>query len=607
MQLDESGPDCGYPEFNNDPVPRKIQSIYENRLRQFTSGGQYNSLMLPQFYDRGRTSDKEHVKLETYPVPDTRRPLFHDAMKEAEGNWKETSKGQRFGPSWSTHWFRIHVKIPSDWKGAEQLIFNWDPGNEGFVYLPDGTAVVGLSHQDRKEWILPLEWNDGEWHLFYIEMSCNVMTGNGSPPDPNRYFTLNKADLVWPNLEARALYVDFWILGDSAREFPGDSWQKHKARSVANRIMDAFDASKPDESIAKCRAIAKEYLGDKIDSPKVYNSDNESYVIAVGNCHIDTAWLWPYAETHRKVGRSWASQLDLIERYPEYRFLASQMQQFTWLAKDYPDIFERLKKAVKQGTFIPIGGSWVEHDTNMPNGESMIRQFLLGQRFMQHHFGFRTKTFWLPDTFGYSPQIPQFCRGVGIDRFLTQKLSWNNINKFPHNSFNWVALDGSQVLCHMPPDNTYTAAAHFGDVSRSLKQHKNLDVHQQGLLLFGHGDGGGGPTAEMIEKLRRCRGVSDNADGLLPRVHSGCSIDDFYDEMLKQTNNGRDLVTWVGELYLEFHRGTYTTQASIKRGNRFSEVLMHDLEYVATMASIGCKEYKYPAKQITELWEKICL
>ncbi|CAN6638477.1 alpha-mannosidase [Trichomonascus vanleenenianus] len=594
-----------YPVLNKDPVPKKTQPIYENRLRQFIgSGGQYGDLNLPHFYDYDRTDNKDNVKLEVYSVPGLARPKFKEVMEKAK--WKDARKGQSFGPTWSTHWFRIHIRVPWDWRRADQVIFNWDSGDEGFIFTEEGHAVVGLSGQERKEWIVPHDWQmDGKWHLFYIETSCNQMTGAGSPPDPNKYFRLNRADLVWPNLEARALYIDFWLLGDAAREFPGSSWQKHKARELGNRIMDTFDPENADETIKECRKIAAEFFGD-VNSASVYDNDNENHVYAIGNCHIDTAWLWPFAETHRKVARSWASQLDLIERYPEYVFVASQIQQFYWLKEDHPELFKRVQKAVKDGRFIPIGGSWVECDSNMPSGESLSRQFLLGQRFFEANFGSRTKTFWLPDTFGYAPQIPQFCRLVGIDRFLTQKLSWNSVNNFPNSSFNWVALDGSQVVCHMPPNNTYTASAHFGDVRRSLEQHKNLDLSQTGMLLYGHGDGGGGPTAEMIEKLRRCRGISDTS-GLLPRIKSGITVDEFYDIILKETNNGQDLVSWVGELYLEYHRGTYTTQAAIKRGNRFSEVLMHDVEYLATIASIYGKDYDYPTREIDECWQDICL
>lgn len=599
-----------YPLLNEHPVGKKVQSIYENRLRIFTATGEYEKINLPHFYDRHVISTSANVKLEVYSVPNVKRPLFKDAIPAAK--WRATEKGESFGPSWTTHWFKVNIKVPTEWKDAESVIFRWDCGNEGLIFTEDGEAVVGLSGEERREWDVPAAWRDGKWHQFYIETSCNGMFGNADPnnniqpPDENRWFELVSADLVWPNLEARALHMDFWIIGDAAREFPQNSWQKHKAREVANRIMDVFDPSNADESIKQGRKIAQEFLGTAVDSHKVYDSKLPAFVEGLGNCHIDTAWLWPYAETRRKIGRSWAAQLELLKKYPEYKFVASQAQQFKWLHEDYPDLFEKVKDAIKAGNFIPIGGSWVENDTNMPTGEAIVRQFLSGQRFFEHHFGKRSRTFWLPDTFGYSGQIPQLCRGAEMDRFLTQKLSWNNINNFPNTTFNWVALDGSQVICHMPPDDTYTALANFGDVSRSLLNHKNLDVTQSGMLLFGHGDGGGGPTDEMMEKLRRCRGLSDTV-GELPRIHLGNTVDDFYDAIEKKTDNGKNLVSWSGELYFEFHRGTYTSQSETKKGNRQSEIILHDLEFIATIASLKSKSYKYPKKEIDDLWEDVLL
>ena len=376
--------------------------------------------------------------------------------------------------------------------------------------------------------------------------------------------------------------------------------------------MDAFIAGKgTKETILECRKIATKYIGD-VDSAKLYDSGKEAIVTAIGHCHIDSCWLWPWAETKRKVARSWSNQCDLMDRYPEHRFACSQAQQYKWLEQNYPSIFDRVKEKVKKGTFHPIGGSWVEHDTNMPSGESLVRQFLYGQRYFESRFGQRCTTFWLPDTFGYSTQIPQICRISGMSRFFTQKLSWNNINNFPHTTFNWVALDGSQVLCHMPPSETYTAEAHFGDVKRSVSQHKSLDQDHTSLLVFGKGDGGGGPLFTQIEKIRRCRGISDQV-GLLPRVKMGDSVDDFFARLEKKAKEGTEFVTWYGELYFELHRGTYTTQANNKLYNRKSEVLLHDVEYLATLASIrdaltGEKStYKYPKKDIDDMWEGVLL
>ena len=545
------------------------------------------------------------------------RPTFDEATSH---EFSPASLGDSFGPSWSTHWFRVHLTIPSSLQSDEHLEFHWDANNEGLIWLEDGTPVHGLTGGgERVEWILPHEWRDGKEHVFYVEMACNGMFGNApggdsiQPPSPDKYFTLQTADIVSVNLEARALYIDFWIVGDAAREFPEDSWEEHEALQVCNSIMDVFiEGNGNQRSIAEGRKLAQKYIGSKVDSNKVYDSDYESIVFGIGHCHIDTCWLWPWAETKRKIARSWSNQCDLMDRYPEHRFCCSQAQQYKWLEQLYPSVYDRVKEKIKLGTFQPIGGSWVEHDTNMPSGESLTRQFLYGQRYFESRFGQRCKTFWLPDTFGYSTQLPQLCRLAGMTRFFTQKLSWNNINNFPHTTFNWVALDGSQVICHMAPDNTYTAEAHFGDVKRSLTQHKSLDQDATSLLVFGKGDGGGGPTWEHIEKLRRCRGMSDQV-GLLPRVKMGDSVDDFFARLEKKAENGTEFVTWYGELYFELHRGTYTTQANNKRNNRKAEILLHDIEHYATMATIqnsviGAKsKYRYPKKDLDDMWEAVLL
>ena len=368
--------------------------------------------------------------------------------------------------------------------------------------------------------------------------------------------------------------------------------------------MDAFIAGNGSHaSIVKGREIARTYIGD-VNSAKVYEGNKEHIIFGIGYCHIDVTWLWPLAETKRKVARSWASQCDLLDRYPEHRFTCSSALQYTWLEQLYPSLFKRVKANVKKGTFQPVGGSWVEHDTNLPGGESLVRQFLYGQRYFESRFGERCKTFWLPDTFGYSSQIPQLCRLAGMNRFFTQKLSWNNIDTFPHSTFRWVSLDGSQVICHMSPSDTYNASGDFGEVKRSVSQHKSMDQDNTSLLVFGIGDGGGGPTFEHLEKLRRCRGLSDTV-GLLPRVKMGYSVEDFFDRLEQKAVDGTRFVTWYGELYFELHRGTYTSQAKTKLNNRKAEILLHDLEYLTALASIKHVSYKYPKKDIEDMWEGV--
>ncbi|KAB8606269.1 hypothetical protein FH972_025898 [Carpinus fangiana] len=615
-----------YPKLTAKPVGKQIHSIYRDRLRQFTGEGQYKAQGLEPKIVEARASGPPAVKLSVWSAPDLTRPTFEDATKHT---FKPSKIGDAFGPSWSTHWFKLQVTVPKDIKDRNHLELHWDAGNEGLVWTEDGVPLQGLTGGgERIEWILPEAYRDGKEHILYIEMACNRMFGNANgdtnfPPDPNNYYTLTTADVVAINLDARALFYDFWIIGDAAREFSEQSWEEHEALQVANAIMDAFIAGDgSNESIKEGRKIAQQYLGDKIDSEKVYEEDSaDTLVSAVGHCHIDTCWLWPFAETKRKVARSWSNQCDLMDRYPEHRFVCSQAQQFKWLKMYYPALFDRVKSKVKTGQFQPIGGSWVEHDTNMPSGESLVRQFLYGQRLFESNFGERCQTFWLPDTFGYSPQIPQLTQLAGMTRFFTQKLSWNNINNFPHTTFNWVALDGSQVLCHMTPAETYTAEANFGDVKRCVTQHKSMNNDPRSLLVFGKGDGGGGPTWGHLERLRRCRGLS-NTKGKLPKVAMGGSVDEFFSKLQKKADEGTDFVTWYGELYLELHRGTYTTQANNKRNNRKAEVLLHDIEFLATMASFKddirrhggfgvnaqlLKSYKYPKKELDEMWELVLL
>ncbi|KAL8651336.1 MAG: hypothetical protein Q9226_004750 [Calogaya cf. arnoldii] len=603
-------PSTSLPKLVARPHGQQIHSIYRERLGQFTSNGQYSSQNLQAAMFEGRASGDEYVKLQVYSPPDLARPTFEEATSH---EFKDTHVGASFGPSWSTHWFKIELKVPRELQEKAHLEFLWDADNEGLIWTEDGEPLQGLTGGGKRriEWIIPDSFRDGKPHRFYIEMACNNIMGNAigdiiQPPPPNRYFQLKLADIVAVNLEARALFVDFWIIGDAAREFPEDSWEEHQALQICNEIMDTFIAGHgTQDSIIRGREIARKYIGN-VDSAKVYESEKEPHVYAIGHCHIDTTWLWPWAETKRKIARSWSNQCDLMDRYPEHRFTCSQAQQYKWLETLYPKLYDRVKSKVKEGTFQPIGGSWVEHDTNLPGGESLVRQFLYGQRYFESRFGERCKTFWLPDTFGYSSQLPQLCRLAGMGRFFTQKLSWNNINTFPHTTFSWVALDGSQVLCHMAPDETYTAEAHFGDVSRSISQHKSMDQDDTGLLVFGYGDGGGGPTSEMLEKLRRCRGLSDKT-GRLPRVKMGDSVDDYFARLEKKAENGTEFVTWYGELYLELHRGTYTSQANNKWNNRHCEIMLHDIEYLATFATIRDSEYQYPKKGIDEIWEDVLL
>jgi alpha-mannosidase len=556
-------------------------------------------------------ADGDAIKLSVWSAPGQTRPSFDEATSH---EFKPTKVGDVFGPAWSTHWFRLEMTVPETLRDKKRLELHWDANNEGLVWSHDGRPLQGLTGGgERVEWIIPQEFRDGGAHVVYVEMACNGMFGCApggdiiQAPDPDKTFQLAQAEIVAVNLQARGLMVDMQVIGDAARQLPADSWEQHRALKVATDVIEAFrlgDAS----SLDRCREIAGRFVGPDVDSDAVYSGNaDDAQVFGIGHCHIDSCWLWPWAETKRKVARSWSNQCDLMDRYPELNFACSQTQQYKWLEEGYPHAFERVREKVKAGRFHPIGGSWVEHDTNMPSGESLVRQFVYGQRYFESRFGKRCRTFWLPDTFGYAAQLPQICRLAGMDRFLTQKLSWNNINKFPHTTFSWVALDGSQVVCHMPPSETYTAEANLRDVTRSVSLHKSMDADATSLLVFGKGDGGGGPTWQHVEKLRRCRGVANEVGaGRVPRLHLGGSVDDFFDRLEPKAASGA-LATWYGELYFELHRGTYTTQARNKRNNRRAEALLREVELLATVASTAKGGYAYPKKELDSMWEAVLL
>ncbi|KAI7833296.1 glycosyl hydrolases family 38 N-terminal domain-containing protein [Kickxella alabastrina] len=574
---------------------QKHPDVTKSRLNTFMSNGQFKKANIHASLYESRVNGLPHVQMEVWAADGQERPTFEHAVKQ---EFQLIEVGHSFGLSWSTHWVRATLQIPSEFAGKEvRLIF--DPSCEAMVWSAEGQALQGITGgngQDRRvNFVVTKKAKASETkRVLYLEVACNGMFGLGDyligPPDENRSFTLNTADLVVKQVDAWALYYDLDILKQMIEGLPKDSPRWWQALSTANAIINAYDA-KDSTTLTTGLEISRKFFGAK-------SGDATHQVFAIGNCHIDTAWLWPYDETKRKIARSWSTQLDLLDRFPEYRFAASQAQQFEWLKELYPGLFARIKDKIKTGQFIPIGCTWIEMDCNVPSGESLTRQFLLGQRFFEEHFGERCLVFWLPDTFGYSSQLPQIVRQAGAKYFFTQKLSWNNINKFPHTTFNWVGLDGSSVLTHMAPAETYTANATANQLIESVKKHKDVAYTNESLYLYGHGDGGGGPNEGMLERLRRMEDV----DGL-PRVKQA-HPNEFYEHVEK---TAKDLVSWRGELYFELHRGTYTSQAKTKKQNRQAEFLLRDLELLSVVARSLGKNFVYPSKEITRLWKLACL
>ncbi|KAG0307665.1 hypothetical protein BGZ98_010134 [Dissophora globulifera] len=574
--------------------PRFVRSITLTRAEKFSSSEFYADINLYSQLYKARAPHA--VELEVYSVPGLERIPFDDAIKQ---RFVPTTTGNRFGPSWSTHWFKLKITVPREWAG-EPVELLWDSSSEAMVWSMDGVPRQGLTGDkgvDRRvEYQLLKKAKGGETIELLVEMACNGMFGAGNnglinPPEEDRKFLLSQVEIVVPNKAAWQLFYDMDIILGMAKGLPENSPRAQEALYACNQIIDRFDRRDMENALQRCLQVSQEFLSKKA-APGVHR------VTAVGNCHIDTAWLWPYGETRRKTARSWATQLRLMEDYPEYVFVCSQAQQLEWLSKDYPKLFKEIQEAAKKGRFQVIGATWVEMDCNLPSGEAFCRQFLYGQRYYEKNFGARCKVFWLPDTFGYSAQLPQIIKQSGAEYFFTQKLSWNNINKFPNTTFTWVGLDGTKVLTHMAPCETYTAQADVSDMIRSTERNRDLAFSNQSLLPYGNGDGGGGPQRAMLERIRRMKDV----DGL-PKCETGSAVE-FFESVKKEA---KGLQEWKGELYFELHRGTYTTQAPIKRYNRKLEFLLREIELAATYCLGLNRDFKYPKEELDALWKDLLL
>jgi alpha-mannosidase len=332
-------------------------------------------------------------------------------------------------------------------------------------------------------------------------------------------------------------------------------------------------------------------------------------IIGVGHAHIDVAWLWTLGQTVRKSGRTFSNVLRLMEEFPDYTFSQSQAQLYSYTEQYYPEIFDQIKQRVKEGRWEVMGGTWVEPDCNAIGAESLVRQFLLGRGYFHKHFGnVDTPVLWLPDTFGYSWALPQLIRQAGMKYFITHKMSWNQYNQMPNQILWWQGLDGTKVLTHflttltgdefLPFSTTYNGNISPEEVFGTWDNFRQKELHNELITAYGYGDGGGGPTREMIENLEQYR----NHPGA-PRLRAG-TISEFMERIENEIAD--KLPTWNGEFYLEYHRGTYTSQARNKRNNRKSEFLMHDAEFLAALAALTT-DYTYPDEDITQAWELICL
>jgi alpha-mannosidase len=468
-----------------------------------------------------------------------------------------------------------------------------DTRSEATLWL-GGRAVQGLNSggtQPRPDATLVRAAQGGEHLAFEVEIACNDpfgagVTGQGGdgPYRTRSPFVLDACELARFDPLAWRLLHDFAVLRALEAEDGVDPSFAGELLAQLNAFCNAWDPGDRTGWSAAGELLSDVYARHAAGGPHELS--------ALGHAHLDTAWLWPLQESRRKARRTFTTQLRIMEEYPEHVFVASQAQHYAWIKEDDPALWDELRARVAGGQLIPVGGTWIEPDCNLPSGESLARQLLHGQRFFERELGRRCTELWQPDVFGYTGQLPQLMREAGMTRFLTQKLSWNRFNPPEHHTFTWQGLDGSEVLTHFPPADTYNAEATVADLRRSVRDYKDHDRSRESLLVFGWGDGGGGPTRAMLERLRRARDLRG-----LPRTVLR-SAEAFFDRL--EADAG-ELRTVVGELYFEYHRGTYTSQAALKRGNRRCEAALHDAELLAALA-LRLRGAPYPREALTQAW-----
>ncbi len=373
-------------------------------------------------------------------------------------------------------------------------------------------------------------------------------------------------------------------------ELPPTSPRRMQILQAMDDALDVLDLQRIAETASDARARLEGVLAAPAEA-------SAHRISAIGHAHIDSAWLWPVRETIRKVARTSSSMTTLLEEQPEFRYGMSSAQQYAWLKEHRPEVFERVKVAVADGRFLPLGGMWVESDTVMPTGESLVRQFSYGQRFFEREFGIRSKGVWLPDSFGYSPALPQLMRRAGFEWFFTQKISWNQQNVFPHHTFLWEGIDGSQMFTHFPSMDTYNSQLSGMEVAKASRQFKENRLSSRSIAPVGWGDGGGGTTREMTGRARRLNDLEGSA-----RVEWE-HPDTFFDAAKAELPHP---AVWVGELYLELHRGTLTSQHGTKSRHRWAEHALVEAELWGATDAVRTGA-AYPAAELDELWKQVLL
>nr|WP_323747897.1 glycoside hydrolase family 38 C-terminal domain-containing protein [Catenulispora rubra] len=516
--------------------------------------------------------------------------------------------GDRWGAPWGTSWLTVAGTVPAAWAGrtVEAIIdLGFDknmPGFqcEGLVYRPDGSPVKGLN--PRNQWVRVVDRAaGGEDVLLHVEAASNpvildyhpflpTLLGEKETAGDEPQYRLEKLELAVFDETVWNLVADLEVLGELMAELPEDSARRYEIVQAVERALDAVDL----QNVNATAAAARERLAEVLAKPAVPSAHKIS---AVGHAHIDSAWLWPLRETVRKVARTTANMTNLLDSEPEFIYTMSQAAQYDFIKTHRPEVYEKVKKAVADGRFVPAGGMWVESDTNMPGSEAMARQFVHGKRFFLDEFGVENDEAWLPDTFGFAGGLPQIIKAAGSKWLLTQKISWSQVNKFPHHTFLWEGIDGTRIFTHFPPIDTYNCSMKGSEIAHAARNFKDKGRASVSLAPTGWGDGGGGTTREMVAKARRMKDLEGSAKVAWEKPA------DFFAKAEAEYKNPP---VWVGELYLELHRATLTSQAGTKQGNRWSEQLLREAELWAATAAVR-NGFEYPYAALDRIWKTVLL
>ncbi len=559
---------------------------------------------------RVRPAERRHVADLTVaawhvpPAPDgaVGEPVpFAEAAKQ---EYAAFAIGDPWGPAWATTWFHLTGDVPGDLEHPELVVDLGFVGTsagfqaEGLVHRADGTHVKALNPLN--DWVRVAPGDDID---LYVEAAANphVLTslnpthlGDKLTSSADPVYRLATAAVVDVDPEVRELLADIDVLDQLAGELGEDDARQVEILLALEKALDALDLA----DVAGTATTARGELAAALGRPAY---DGAHRISAVGHAHIDSAWLWPVRETVRKVTRTVANVVDLLDDGADLVYVMSSAQQWEWVRTEHPELFERVKEHVRAGRFRPVGGMWVESDTNMVGGEAMARQLLVGQRWFREHLGVTCDEVWLPDSFGYTAALPQIVTQAGCRWFLTQKISWNTTNVFPHHTFWWEGIDGTRVFTHFPPVDTYTAELSGRELAHAARNFRDKGAATRSLVPFGHGDGGGGPTREMLGRAARTASLAGS-----PTVKVETPRAFFEAAEAEYGSSPGGAPVWVGELYLEIHRGTYTSQAAMKQGNRRSEHLLREAElWSATAAVRGLLDY--PVDELEELWRIVLL